>query len=106
MNINAADYEKYSLESIDYTENGMLFINFKDFAIAPFVGDFSLQESKDDNLLYDFSLSWDDNPVIPVTGVGSVTVIDSQMTLYTESDAVVSGKTYHISVSILCDEIK
>ena len=106
VNINAADYEKYSLESIDYTENGMLFINFKDFAIAPFVGDFSLDESKDDNLHYDFSLSWEDNPVIPVTGVGSVTVIDSQMTLYTESDAVVSGKTYHISVSILCDEIK
>lgn len=106
MNINAEDYKKYSLESIDYTEGGKLFINFKDFAISPFVGNFSLKESQDENLTYDFSLSWEDNPVIPVSGVGSVTVIDSQMTLYTESDAIVGGKTYHIAVSIICDEIK
>ena len=106
VDINPADYAQYTLESIDFTESGMMVINFKDFAIAPFVGNFNLKESNDENLAYNFNLSWEDNPVIPVSGVGSVTVSGSQLTLYTESDAVISGKTYHISASILCNEIK
>ena len=81
-------------------------INFKDFAIAPFVGNFNLKESQDENLAYNFNLSWEDNPVIPVSGVGSVTVKESKMTLFTESDAVIGDNTYHVSVSIFCDEIK
>ena len=101
-----ASYAKYSLESIDFTENGMILINFKDFAIAPFVGDFTLNESQDDNIAYNFDLAWEDNPVIPVSGNGSIHVDDTQMTLYTESDTEISGKAYHISVSIFCDEIK
>lgn len=97
-------YTKYSLESIDYTETGMLIINFKDFAISPFVGNFTLNESKDENIAYNFDLSWEDNPVIPVSGNGTVTVTDTQMTLYTESDVVIKGKTYHISVTIIALE--
>ena len=100
------NYTNYNLESIDFTENGMFLINFKDFAIAPFVGNFSLNESQDDNIAYNFDLAWEDNPVIPVSGNGSVHVDETQLTLYTESDTVISGKEYHISVSIFCDEIK
>ena len=100
------DYAKYSLESIDFLENGMILINFKDFAISPFVGNFSLKESQDNNIAYNFALAWEDNPVIPVSGNGSIHVDDTQMTLYTKSDTEISGKTYHISVSISCEEIK
>jgi hypothetical protein len=100
------NYAKYSLESIDFMESGMILVNFKDFAISPFVGNFSLKESQDNNIAYNFVLSWEDNPVIPVSGNGSVHVDETQLTLYTESDTVISGKEYHISVSIFCDEIK
>ena len=106
VNINPADYAQYTLESIDFTESGLMVINFKDFAIAPFVGNFNLKESQDENLAYNFNLSWEDNPVIPVSGVVSVTVKESKMTLFTESDAVIGDNTYQVSVSIFCDEIK
>lgn len=106
MNINAEAFEKYALESFDFTESGLMFINFKDFAIAPFVGNFSLNESQDDNLAYDFSLSWEDQPVIPVKGDGSVTVNGDQLILFTESDVTVQSATYHITITILCSEIK
>ena len=101
-----ANYAKYSLESIDFLESGMILVNFKDFAISPFVGNFTLKESQDNNIAYNFVLAWEDNPVIPVSGNGSIHVDDTQMTLYTESDTTISGKVYKISVSIFCDEIK
>ena len=106
VDINPSNYAQYQLQSIDYAENGLIIINFKDFAIAPFVGNFSLNESQDNNIAYNFELSWEDNPVIPVSGVGSVNVNGSQMTLYTESDAVIQGQTYYVSVTIISDEIK
>ena len=106
LKINTGDYEKYQLESIDYTESGLFIINFKDFAIAPFVGNFKLDELKEENLKYDFNLSWVDNPVIPVSGTGEITVDGDTMSLYTESDVIFQGKTYHIAVTIISSEIK
>lgn len=106
MKINPEDFADLSLKSIDYTESGLLLINFKDFAISPFVGNFTLNDSEDENMTYDFNLSWKDQPVIPLKGVGTVIVSDNQMTIRTESDVVVKTKTYHITVSIVCDEIK
>lgn len=106
VKIDVDEASKYALESIDFTETGRMFIIFKDFAISPFVGNFSLNESKDENLAYDFSLSWEDNPVIPVKGEGSIHVSDGQLTLHTESDVTIQDKTYHIGASILCNEIK
>ena len=106
MKLNPDDYSQYTLESIDYTENGLLLINFKDFAISPFVGNFTLKDSNDDNVAYNFNLAWEDNLMIPVSGLGSVTVTDNQMTLYTESDATLREKKYHIAVSIISTAIK
>lgn len=106
INIDPGEYEQYTLASIDFTESGMLFINFQDFAISPFVGNFSLDESKDQNMYYNFDLSWVDNPVIPIEGTGSVNISGKQLTLYTDSNATVKGKTYHIISSIICQEIE
>lgn len=105
IDIDPGKYAQYTLLSIDFTESGMLFINFKDFAISPFVGNFSLNESQDQNMSYDFNLSWVDNPVIPISGLGSVNISGKQLTLYTDSQATVKGKTYHIISSIICQEI-
>ena len=106
VKFSTGDYQQYQLESIDYTESGLFIINFKDFAISPFVGNFKLDEIEEENLYYDFYLSWVDNPVIPVSGKGEVTVTDDTMSLYTESDVIIGGKTYHIAASIICTEIK
>ena len=106
VKFNTGDYAQYQLESIDYTETGLFIVNFKDFAISPFVGNFSLQELSDENLEYNFNLSWVDNPVIPVSGKGAVTVTGNEMSLFTESDVVISNKTYHISATIISTEIK
>lgn len=106
LKINTGDYDKYQLESIDYTESGLFIINFKDFAIAPFVGNFKLDELKEENLSYNFNLSWVDNPVIPVSGTGEIAVNGDTMSLYTESDVTFNSKTYHIAVTIISTEIK
>ena len=106
LKINTGDYDKYLLESIDYTESGLFIINFKDFAIAPFVGNFKLDEIKEENLSYNFNLSWVDNPVIPVSGTGEIAVNGDTMSLYTESDVTFNSKTHHIAVTIISTEIK
>lgn len=106
VNVDPAKYQKYQLQSIDYTEDGLLLINFKEFAIAPFAGHFSLDESKDENIAYNFDLCWEDNPVIPVSGKGSVIVANKVMTLKTDSDVTVKGKNYHIALTIIADEIQ
>lgn len=104
--VDVDKYEKYQLQSIDYTEDGQLFINFKDFAIAPFAGHFDLYESSDENIAYNFDLNWEDTKVIPISGKGGVKVNNSVMTLNTESDITVKGKNYHILLTIIADEIK
>ena len=106
MDIDKGKFSKYAFEAVDFTESGLFIINFKDFSVAPFVGSVTLKELQEENLSYNFNLSWVDNPLIPVKGTGSVTVTDSQLTLYTESDATVKGKTYHVGATIICDEIK
>ncbi|MBR5034051.1 MAG: hypothetical protein IKX71_01970 [Bacteroidales bacterium] len=104
--IDPEPYAGYSIESIDYTESGLFIINFKDFAIAPFVGNFSLNENKEENIAFNFNLCWEDNPVIPVSGTGIITITGNQMSFYTESDAEIEGDTYHFSITLLCNEIK
>ena len=106
VKVDAEKYAKYQLQSIDYTEDGQLLVNFKDFAIAPFAGHFDLDETKDENIAYNFDLNWEDTKVIPISGKGGVKVTNSVMTLNTESDITVKGKNYHVILTIIADEIK
>jgi len=106
INVDADKYSKYQLQSIDYTEDNLLLINFKDFAIAPFAGHFDLDETKDENIAYNFDLNWEDTKVIPISGKGGVNVTDEVMTLKTESDVTVKGKDYHVSLTIVANEVK
>ena len=106
VRVDADKYAKYQLQSIDYTEDGLLMINFKDFAIAPFAGHFDLDETKDENIAYNFDLNWEDTKVIPISGKGGVKITNDVMTLNTESDVTVKGKNYHIALTIIAKEIK
>ena len=106
VSVDADKYSKYQLQSIDYTEDGQLFINFKDFAISPFAGHFDLDETKDENISYNFDLNWEDTKVIPISGKGGVKVSNGVMTLNTESDVTVKSKDYHVVLTIIAEEIK
>ncbi len=106
MDIDNGAFAQYALESVAFTEGGLFIINFKNFSVSPFVGNFTLKENQEENISYKFDLAWVDNPLIPVTGTGTLTVTGTQLTLFTESDATVKGKTYHVSATIICEEIK
>lgn len=98
--------EDYNLESISFSESGKIFFNFKNYSLSPFVGTFTLSEGKQENLAYDFSLSYDEIEIIPIKGSGTVTVNDGKLVLYTESDVTANGKTYRVTLTIYCNELK
>ncbi len=106
LNIKVDEFAKYEIESLAVTEDGAIIFNFKDYAIAPFVGSCDLLNKTEDNLTYDFSVSYEDNPVIPVKGVATVTVKGGKLTFYTESKITAGGKQYDATVSVNFSELK
>ena len=106
IKIDATKYEQFSIQSISYTESGKLLFNFKDYAIAPLVGNFKITEGKEENLDYDFTVSYLDNPVFAAKGNGTVTVANNMMTLYTKSVVTYNSKNYNVTATVSCEEQK
>lgn len=102
VEVDEAEYSKYALSVLDFTESGLFVISFENGDTQPFVGDYSLHEERELNIDYDFSKCWDNNPLVPLSGSGFVTVGAGMLSFYTETDVDVRGTGYHVSVSILC----
>ena len=105
IKVDVSQLLKYNLTDVTFMESGKVFFNFKDSSIEPFVGTFSLKDSSKGNLSYDFSVSWASNPVIPVSGEGTVGVKDGKMSLATESVVTVNSKDYTVTLVFVCEEV-
>ena len=106
IKVDVAKFSKFNIDSIEFTESGKVFINFKDTSVDPYFGTFTISGGKENNFSYDFKLAYEDNPVIPVKGVGTVSVKNSMMSFYTESEVQSGGKVYSVSLTVVCNKEK
>lgn len=106
VQVTVEQVAKFNIKNILFTEAGKVYFNFKDSSLQPYSGTYNINAGKEENFSYNFDISYQDNPVIPVKGDGTITFTKKQMSLYTEADVTVSGKVYRVSLTIVCEEDK
>ncbi|MBQ9476125.1 MAG: hypothetical protein IJU69_07785 [Bacteroidales bacterium] len=102
VNVDTKKLAGYEITKVSFTEAGTFEFHFKNK--KPFVGKFTMLNSKEDNFSYQFN-QYDEIPGLPEKGTGKLTIRASAtgVTLAIGSKIESSGKTYDIKLTFdLC----
>ena len=96
VNVNPSEFEGYRLERVIFTETGSFVFDFaKD---DPYIGAFEV--GTNDSFNYNFRVNHKDNPVVGISGNGTVVREEKTLTLNLNTNVTYSGKNYKVQITL------